>query len=410
MTDLDKKSLKLKIRNFWREHEKLILLLSISFITGVALASINYINYRDTLSKFQLEEPIKITNQKDAEFTFNLKRPDFQQQARIKLKINNVVETPLQVYINGQRLEQVTGRSATITVSPDQLETSNTVRVTRVGLGFEDQKLIKAKVTSKTRFQQLMFVILNLVSILLVAAPIMHYKYREYQRRKEMEDKFPEFLRDVVEGTRAGMSLPQAIQNTESNSYGALSPKIEKMNAQLDWGIPFEDVLNNFGEETGSDLIKRSVDTIIQAYSSGGDIQQVLESVGENIRTIKQLKEKRESQLYGEMVTGYVVFFIFIGILVALTNFLLPNLAEAQQSLGGGGGIGISGFGGFGGSGTSLQENITLYKSWFKRLVYIQAIFSGLIIGKLSEGELRAGFKHMAILFALGYLAITFFL
>ena len=34
-----------------------------------------------------------------------------------------------------------------------------------------------------------------------------------------MEKKFPEFLRDVVEGTRAGMSLPQAIQNTESGNY-----------------------------------------------------------------------------------------------------------------------------------------------------------------------------------------------
>ncbi|PSH01971.1 MAG: hypothetical protein BRC27_00215, partial [Nanohaloarchaea archaeon SW_10_44_10] len=239
----------------------------------------------------------------------------------------------------------------------------------------------------------------------LMAAPIMYIKYEQYTARKKMQEKFPEFLRDVVEGTRAGMSLPQAIKNTETGSYGPLDEKIEKMNAQLDWGIPFEKVLRNFGEETGSPVIRRSVDTIIQAYSSGGNIQDVLESVGDNIRTIKKLKEKRESQLYGEMITGYVVFFIFIGILVALTEFLLPNLASAQQSLGGGGNFQV-----IGGGGANLQENISLYNDWFARLVYIQAFFSGLIIGKLSEGELKAGFKHMSILFAAGYLAVTFFL
>jgi flagellar protein FlaJ len=285
------------------------------------------------------------------------------------------------------------------------LEEENTVTIRRTQTGFNQQSLDDARVTATTNFQQLMFVVLNLSSLLLVVAPILYVKYTQYKAQKAMEQKFPEFLRDVVEGTRAGMSLPQSIQNTETGSYGPLDERIEKMNAQLDWGIPFGQVLRTFGEETGSDVILRSVDTIIQAYQSGGNIQDVLESVGDNIRTLRQLKEERESQLYGEMITGYVVFFIFIGILVALTGYLLPSLASAQSSLGSSGG-----FSAFGGGSANLQENITLYESWFQRLVFIQAIFSGLIIGKLSEGELKAGFKHMGILFAIGYLAVTFFL
>jgi flagellar protein FlaJ len=220
-----------------------------------------------------------------------------------------------------------------------------------------------------------------------------------------MEEEFPSFLRDVVEGTRAGMSLPQAVQNTESGNYGALDDTIEKMSAQIEWGVPFDQVLSSFAEETHSPVVKRSVDTIIQAYNSGGDIQDVLESVGDNIRSIRRLKEERQSQLYGEMITGYIVYFIFIGILVALTTYLLPNLASASESLGTGG---LALFGNSGGG--SLQENIALYEKWFSRLVFIQAIFSGLIIGKLSEGEFRAGFKHTAVLFAAGYLTTTFFL
>lgn len=397
---------KLKAKKFWRDNEHLILLVAAAFMVGVTTASINYITYQNNLNKFQLEESQSITNDQMAEFSFQIKSPALTTSPTIDLTLSGVdTGVALMASMNGEDIQELSSNSATLQPSGDLLEENNTVTIRRTQTGFNQQSLDSAHVTATTNFQQLMFVVLNLASLLLIVAPILYVKYTQYKAQKAMEEKFPEFLRDVVEGTRAGMSLPQAIQNTETGSYGPLDEKIEKMNAQLDWGIPFGQVLRNFGEETGSDVILRSVDTIIQAYQSGGNIQDVLESVGDNIRTLRQLKEERESQLYGEMITGYVVFFIFIGILVALTSYLLPSLASAQSSLGSTGG-----FSAFGGGAGNLQENITLYESWFKRLVFIQAIFSGLIIGKLSEGELKAGFKHMGILFAIGYLAVTFFL
>jgi flagellar protein FlaJ len=397
---------KLKAKKFWRDNERMIILLAVAFILGVTTASINYITYQDNLNKFELEGNQSITNDQIPEFNFQIEQPTLTNSPTIELTLTGVdTGVPLMVSLNGEDIREVTSNSATLQPSGDLLEEENTVTIRRTQTGFNQQSLDDARVTATTNFQQLMFVVLNLSSLLLVVAPILYVKYTQYKAQKAMEQKFPEFLRDVVEGTRAGMSLPQSIQNTETGSYGPLDERIEKMNAQLDWGIPFGQVLRTFGEETGSDVILRSVDTIIQAYQSGGNIQDVLESVGDNIRTLRQLKEERESQLYGEMITGYVVFFIFIGILVALTGYLLPSLASAQSSLGSSGG-----FSAFGGGSANLQENITLYESWFQRLVFIQAIFSGLIIGKLSEGELKAGFKHMGILFAIGYLAVTFFL
>jgi Flp pilus assembly protein TadB len=402
---MDLNLLKLKIKNYWRKNEKLILAIIGAFIIGVAIAGLNYFNHQSSLVKYESSQPQIIDNQNEASFSFQLQNP-VVAQTQMELRFEGVAEgNSVQISINGERFTEVDGNSDLINVPSEQLSEENQVNITSTGLGIDEQRLVYTRVTSTTNLQELMFVILNLIALLLIAAPVMYIKYEQYMERKKMQEKFPEFLRDVVEGTRAGMSLPQAIKNTETGSYGPLDEKIEKMNAQLDWGIPFEKVLRNFGEETGSAVVRRSVDTIIQAYSSGGNIQDVLESVGDNIRTIKKLKEKRESQLYGEMITGYVVFFIFIAILVALTEFLLPNLASAQQSLGGGGSFSV-----LGGGGSNLQENISLYNDWFRRLVYIQAFFSGLIIGKLSEGELKAGFKHMAILFAAGYLAVTFFL
>ncbi len=404
-TDIDLEKLKLRSKNIWRKNKKLIILMTAAAIAGLIIAGLNYVTYQDTINKFSLEEPQSITATTDASFTFNIAEPKLQSSTIMRLEFEGIEsQTLLSVELNGEELQEVRGSSTTIDIPSEVLEEENEVVISRENLAITEQTLVSASVVSRTSLQQLIFVVLNFAAIALVFTPFGYLKYKQYIRKKKMEDQFPAFLRDVVEGTRAGMSLPQAIQNTETGSYGPLDEKIEKMSAQIDWGIPFDQVLENFGKETGSDIIQRSSDTIIQAYTSGGNIQQVLESVGENIRSIKQLTEERESQLYGEMITGYVVYFIFIGILIALTTFLLPNLADASESLGGS--LGFFG----GGSSGNLQENITLYRIWFQRLAYIQAIFSGLIIGKLAEGELKAGLKHSAILFAFGYLAMTFFL
>lgn len=397
---------KLKAKNFWRENQKLISMIVASFLIGLLLMGINYLNYQSTTSKFNLENELTINNQDSPQIQFSLEQPSLAKGTTLRAEIRNGEDgPPVQVSLNGEQITTIDSDNEIIQLEAAQLQEENTIRFERTELGFQDQAITTASITSNTNFQQLMFVVLNLFSIILIAAPLIYIRYTKYLDKKKMEQKFPAFLRDIVEGTRAGMSLPQAIQNAESGNYGPLDPKIEKMDAQLDWGIPFDQVMRNFGNETNSKLIKRSTETIVQAYESGGDIQDVLESVGDNIRTIKQLKEKRESQLYGEMVTGYIVYFIFIGILIALTNYLLPNLASAQESLGGGS-FSVLG----GGGGSSLQQNIETYNNWFQRLVFLQAIFSGLIVGKLSEGEMKAGLKHAAILFAIGYVATTFFL
>lgn len=397
----------LKFKNFWREERDLVLMIIGAAIVGTAIAGLNILNHENATNKYQLDEEREITGENTTRLKFHLENPQLASETKLKLDFSRSVSSsnPLVVSVNGQKVGSTTS-STTISLDSDVLQENNTVAIKRQRFGFNSVTLTDASVTSLTNMQQLAFVALNFFGIILVFTPLGFIKYREYQTRQKMEQEFPELLREIVEGTRAGMSLPQAIQNTEPDSYDGLEEHIEKMNNQMEWGVPFDKVLSQFGDKTGSPVVRRSVDTIIQAYNSGGNIQDVLESVGDNIRSVKKLKEERQSQLYGEMMTGYIVYFIFIGILIALTNYLLPNLAQASGSFGGT----VSLFGSGGSGGSNLKENIALYKNWFSTLVYLQSVFSGLIIGKLSEGELRAGLKHTAVLFAIGYLSVTFFL
>jgi len=238
------------------------------------------------------------------------------------------------------------------------------------------------------------FTILNLVGASLVLGPATAIKYMEYREGRKIESAFPNFLNDVVSGVEAGMTLPQAIESASKNDYGALSSYVKKMSHQIDWGIPFDQVLRTMAKGTGSRVLRRTVSTIIETHRSGGNIADVLKSVGESIREIEKIREERKSHVYSQILTGYVIYFVFLAVIIGLQKFLMPSLA----------------FGGASELGIGPEEQGVVYKDVFQNLIIIQGFFSGLAIGKMSEGSILAGLKHLIVFVAIGFTAFTIML
>lgn len=244
------------------------------------------------------------------------------------------------------------------------------------------------------------FSMINVIGALVVIGPSMVLKYREYKRTNEIERRFPDFLRDVTEGTKAGMTLPKAIKEASEGEYGALNPYVEKMASQMDWGVPFDEVLERFANSVGSDSIRRSVTTIIETHRSGGNVSEVLEVVAESVTDMERIKKERKSHVYSQMITGYTIYFIFLGVMIGLQRFLIPSLAMeggAEMAVGGGSGLG-------------MDKLAVIYEDMFQNLVIIQGFFSGLAIGKMSSGSIMAGLHHVLVLVVIGYTAFFVFI
>lgn len=234
-----------------------------------------------------------------------------------------------------------------------------------------------------------------LVSLILMALPIIIIRYTRYRKIREIEDKFPVFLLDFVESVRAGMTLPQALKNVSKNDYGELSKYVKKMAAQIDWGIPFEKVLLNFSKNSGSKLIGRMVSTIIESHKFGGNLTDIFKGMSETSVEIERLREERKIYLQSQMTTGYVIFFVFLVVLIGLQRFLLPGLVSMVEK----GEISVMGI-----SHENLAEE---YKSVFRNLIIMEGLFAGLVIGKMSEGTVVAGIKHSFFLMIIGMIAFT---
>jgi flagellar protein FlaJ len=232
--------------------------------------------------------------------------------------------------------------------------------------------------------------IFNMMGGLLIVLPPVMSIYTRYSTKKEIEDQFISFIMDLNDSIDSGMTLPMALENCSKRDYLALSRHINVLVAQVNWGVPFRKALETFANGTRSKPIKRATSTIIETYRVGGKISDTLNSVSKSMITINKLDAERKSSVYSQVVTSYMIFFIFIFIMVVIQMFILPSLSSENIS-----GVALS-------DATPLSADD--YAQIFTAFIIIQGFFAGLVTGKMSEGSMQAGLKHSLILVFIGYM------
>jgi flagellar protein FlaJ len=234
------------------------------------------------------------------------------------------------------------------------------------------------------------FAALNGLAVVIALGIPVYVRYHEYKHSQELEAMFPAFMRDITENINVGMTLPKAIRAATANDYGLLTPYVKEIAAKIDWGIPLERVLTDFAAKSRSAVIGRTVKGIIEAHRSGGAIGTVLQAMTVAVRELERIKKERAARVYSQMVTGYFVFFLFLGIMLVMARLLIPLLT-------------------FQVAGAATTDISRMFVDTFRALVVIQGVFAGLGIGKMSEGTIIAGFKHAFVLTIIGYTAFVIF-
>lgn len=220
---------------------------------------------------------------------------------------------------------------------------------------------------------------------------------RQEQKQNEM---FLEFTRDLAEAVSAGTPVSKGIINMKKKNFGIFNPHVQKLANQIEIGISVGSALRTFANDVDNEVVRRATNLINEAERSGGEIDYILESTAKSISEIEKLKKERKSTIYNLIVQGYIIFFIFIGIILVMEFKIIPLTTE------------IGDFGSFG-SGqipTNSADEPSAPSSpddFTKPMMYLlitQGFFMGLVIGKLSEGSLKSGIKHSLILMTTAFL------
>jgi len=231
------------------------------------------------------------------------------------------------------------------------------------------------------------FFLLIGMGFIIVASPFIFTLMTESQIASEKEEMFIEFARNLVESVKAGTPISKSIVNVKDKSYGVLSNNVKKLANQIYLGVPLGIALEVFARDVNNKTVSRTLTLIGQAEKSGGDIGTILESVAQAVSTADRLKKERKAIISTLVIQGYIIFFVFMIIILVMQFKIIPLITNIDVG-GEVGGLGVPGLGGGGGSQQIEVSNAFFY------LLLIQGLFSGLTIGKLAEGSLKAGIKH----------------
>ena len=230
----------------------------------------------------------------------------------------------------------------------------------------------------------------NVLGSLIAIVPSFLIFYGRYKINKEIEEQFIVFVTDLTESIDSGMTLPIALKHAAKKDYRSLTPYVREIESKVEWGIPFEKALKIFSDKVKSTPIKRSVSTIIETYKVGGKISDTLRAIGQSLVEINKIRQERSASVQAQLVTSYLIFFVFIFILLVLKTFLIPALGTMEAPT----------LGEISGEPVIPEE---LYTQTFINFILVQGFFAGLATGKMAEGSVVAGLKHSIVLIVIGY-------
>ena len=225
------------------------------------------------------------------------------------------------------------------------------------------------------------------------------YETIRLRRITKIDNIFPDFVRDLAESRRAGMTFTKAILFASKGNYGILTPEIQKVSQQVSWGSSVTDALLAFSNRVRTKSIDRTISLIIEASRSGGNVADVLDVAARDAREIKMLEAERKTNMASYVVVVYVGMFVFLAILLILCMSFIPAM------VGGEGAEGMQGV--MGGRNLASQDEIV---TTFFFACIVQGFGSGLVAGVFEDGTFTASVKHVFIMVFVSWFTFKFLL
>ena len=240
--------------------------------------------------------------------------------------------------------------------------------------------------------------------MLALLGPYGFYASKREKLIHEIETRLPDFLRDVAEAGRFGMTLADAIVVASSGRYGRLTPEIKKMAAQIEWGVPATEAIRLFSERVKTPLVTRMASIIMKANDAGGNVADVLSMVSHDAKETILTEEERGVTMQTYVLVIYIAFFVFIATIIILEAQFLPKMAEAGQTV-----SDSAAKAGIVGDipGVNIQTDIIPEISFILLLsVLVHAIGDGILAGVISNGSIPIGMRHSFIMLIAGFITL----
>ena len=231
-------------------------------------------------------------------------------------------------------------------------------------------------------------------AILIAVGPVGVMITMEQNRIAEIEKRLPDFLRDVSEAGRFGMTLSGAIVSSSKGEYGRLTSEIRRMASQISWGVSATEALVLFAKRVDTPLVHRVTGLVIKASAAGGNIADVLTMSSIDTKESQNLFEERRTTMSTYVMVIYIAFFVFLVTVLILNTTFLPRMEEVTKSSG----LSDVDISDAPTTVTISAESIPKIRELYLYAALVHAIGDGILAGVITNGKVANGLKHSFIM------------
>jgi len=222
------------------------------------------------------------------------------------------------------------------------------------------------------------------VSLFVTAAPASVVYGKLSNHKTQTEEGINNFLRDLTEVRKTGLSPEKCIESLSQRDYGVFSKELRKISSEISWGLPIRKVIMDFIKRTRSWMAQIVMFLLVETVDVGGGTIAMVESLAR----FNNMTEEVEKQKRAE-TRPYIMMPYFCALLLVITTTMMLGFTSGT--------FGIAG-------GTQPAD-----MGWIRSIFNSSCIFSsyliGIVAGKISEESVAAGFKHAAILVVISVVA-----
>jgi flagellar protein FlaJ len=215
---------------------------------------------------------------------------------------------------------------------------------------------------------------------IMVVPYMIFYELRSF-RATQLERALPEFIQSLSSASRSGLPLSRALQVTARTELGSIGRELERVGKKIQWGSSAAEALIDMEARVSvSPATARTVSLIRKASEAEEDISDVLDIVYQDVRTRQEIARERKSA----MNTYRIVIFVCFAVFLVAIFFIVKSYVTVPTGMV---------------AGEAKIEALppTEVKLLFYRLLVLQSLFTGLIVGQIG-GNILGGLKFVVLL------------
>jgi flagellar protein FlaJ len=220
------------------------------------------------------------------------------------------------------------------------------------------------------------------LALIIFALPTTIVDYYYTRNARGIEGGVTNFLRDLVEIRKTGLSPERCIIDLSKRNYGVLTPILQEMARRLGWGFTFQKIYDIFRNKVRSWLARVNIYLLYEATEVGGGSPETLESLAYFSEAMESLEKEKRMIITPLLLVPYVG-----GIVLTFATLLLLTFSKSMLQIVG--------------AAVAIVPLINL----FVPPLMIHAFLSGLVAGKISGGRVTNGFKHGILLLIITLIA-----